>query len=163
VATSLFSIVISAYLMRMELVDWRPLPELPLLWLNTGVLGLSSVAMQWARVAARRGRIDGVRAGLAAGGAFAWTFLVGQLWAWHQLSALGYFVAANPANSFFYLITALHGLHLVGGLVAWRKTTAKLWRGLELSQVRLSVELCAIYWHFLLAVWLVLFSLMQFT
>lgn len=163
VVTVLFSIIVSAYRMRMALADWHPLPEPRLLWLNTGVLILSSAAMQWARVAARRGRIDGVRAGLLAGGVFAWTFLAGQLWAWQQLGALGYFVATNPANSFFYLITALHGLHLLGGLGAWGKTTVKLWRGADVAQVRLSVELCAVYWHFLLVVWLVLFSLMLFT
>ena len=157
VVGSLFALFVSAYSMRMELVDWRALPVPPLLWFNTCVLILSSVAMQWAQVAARLGRIDSLRVGLLAGGVFAWAFLAGQLWAWQQLGASGYFLAANPANTFFYLITALHGLHLVGGLVAWGKTTVKVWRGFE---VRLSVELCAVYWHFLLVVWLGLFALM---
>jgi cytochrome c oxidase subunit 3 len=157
VVTVLFSIIASTYVTRMGFADWRPLPEPRLLWLNTGVLILSSVAMQWAQVAARRGRIDSLRIGLLAGGVFAWAFLAGQLWAWQQLRASGYFLAANPANTFFYLITALHGLHLCGGLVAWGKTTVKVWRGFE---VRLSVELCAVYWHFLLVVWLGLFALM---
>jgi cytochrome c oxidase subunit III len=157
VVTVLFSIIASTYVTRMGFADWRPLPEPGLLWLNTGVLILSSVAMQWAQVAARRGRIDRLRIGLLAGGVFAGAFLGGQLWAWQQLSASGYFLAANPANTFFYLITALHGLHLCGGLVAWGKTTIEVWRGFE---VRLSVELCAVYWHFLLVVWLGLFVLM---
>jgi cytochrome c oxidase subunit 3 len=104
--------------------------------------------------------MDSVIVGLCAGGASAITFLVGQLLAWQQLSVAGYFVASNPANSFFYLITATHGLHLMGGLVALGRTTAKVWRGAEMTQVRLSVELCAIYWHFLLLVWLVLLGLL---
>ena len=104
--------------------------------------------------------MDGVSVGLCAGGVAAVAFLVGQLLAWQQLSAAGYFVAANPANCFFYLITGVHGLHLLGGLVALGRTTAKVWRGVEMDQVRLSVELCAIYWHFLLLVWLVLFGLL---
>ncbi|MGQ0593740.1 MAG: cytochrome c oxidase subunit 3 [Gammaproteobacteria bacterium] len=157
VVTVLFTIIVSTYVTRMGFADWRPLPEPRLLWLNTGVLILSSVAMQWAQVAARRGRIGSLRVGLLAGGVFAWAFLAGQLWAWQQLGASGYFLAVNPANTFFYLITALHGLHLCGGLAAWGKTTVKVWRGLE---VRLSVELCAVYWHFLLVVWLGLFVLM---
>ena len=160
VVTVLFSIIVSTYVARMGFADWRPLPEPRLLWLNTGVLILSSVAMQWAQVAARRGRIDSLRVGLIAGGVLAWAFLAGQLWAWQQLGALGYFVATNPANSFFYLITALHGLHLLGGLVAWGKTTVKVWRGFD---VGLSVQLCAVYWHFLLVVWLVLLGLMLST
>ena len=160
VVGSLFALFISAYSMRMNLVDWRTLPVPALLWFNTGVLVLSSVALQWAHVAARRNDMDGVIVGLCAGGASAVTFLVGQLLAWQQLSVAGYFLASNPANSFFYLITAMHGLHLMGGLVALGRTTAKVWRGAEMAKVRLSVELCAIYWHFLLLVWLVLLGLL---
>ena len=160
VAGSLFALFISAYSMRMNMVDWRTLPVPGLLWFNTGVLVLSSVALQWAYVAARRDDMDNVIIGLCAGGASAVTFLIGQLLAWQQLRAAGYFVASNPANSFFYLITAAHGLHLMGGLVALGRTTAKVWRGAEMAQVRLSVELCTIYWHFLLLVWLVLLGLL---
>ncbi len=160
VVGSLFALFISAYSMRMTMVDWRALPVPRLLWFNTGVLVLSSVALHWAYLAARRNDIDGVIVGLCAGGASAVTFLIGQLLAWRQLSVAGYFVASNPANSFFYLITAAHGLHLMGGLVALGRTTAKVWRGVEMVQVRLSVELCAIYWHFLLLVWLVLLGLL---
>jgi len=160
VVGSLFALFISAYSMRMTMVDWRALPVPRLLWFNTGVLVLSSVALHWAYLAARRNDIDGVIVGLCGGAASAVTFLVGQLLAWRQLSVAGYFVASNPANSFFYLITAVHGLHLMGGLVALGRTTAKVWRGVEMVKVRLSVELCAIYWHFLLLVWLVLLGLL---
>jgi cytochrome c oxidase subunit 3 len=160
VVGSLFALFISAYSMRMNMVDWRTLPMPALLWVNTGVLVSSSVALQWAHTAARRNDMDGVTLGLLAGGASAVTFLAGQLLAWQELSAAGYFVASNPANSFFYLITAAHGLHLIGGLVALSRTTAKVWRGAKMAQIRLSVELCAIYWHFLLLVWLVLLGLL---
>ena len=160
VVGSLFALFISAYSMRMNLVDWRELPVPRLLWFNTGVLVTSSIALQWAHMAARRNDLDGVIIGLCAGGASALIFLVGQLLAWRQLSLAGYFVTSNPANSFFYLITAVHGLHLMGGLVALGRTIAKVWRGAEMTQVRLSVELCAIYWHFLLLVWLVLLALL---
>ena len=160
VVGSLFALFISAYSMRMNMVDWRALPVPKLLWFNTGVLVTSSIALQWAYIAARRNDMDGVIIGLLAGGVSAAIFLVGQLLAWQQLNVAGYFVASNPANSFFYLITAMHGLHLMGGLVALARTTAKVWRGAEMTQVRLSVELCAIYWHFLLLVWLVLLGLL---
>ena len=56
--------------------------------------------------------------GLLAGGLSALAFIVGQLAAWRELVDAGYFVAANPANTFFYLLTAVHGLHLTGGLAA---------------------------------------------
>jgi cytochrome c oxidase subunit III len=160
VVGSLFALFISAYSMRMTMVDWRALPVPKLLWFNTGVLVTSSIALQWAYMAARRNDTEGVIIGLLAAGTSAVIFLLGQLLAWQQLKVAGYFVASNPANSFFYLITAVHGLHLMGGLVALARTTAKVWRGAEVTQVRLSVELCAIYWHFLLLVWLVLLGLL---
>jgi cytochrome c oxidase subunit III len=160
VVGSLFALFISAYSMRMSMVDWRALPVPKLLWFNTGVLVTSSIALQWAHMAARRNDADGVIIGLLAGGASAVIFLVGQLLAWQQLKLAGYFVASNPANSFFYLITAMHGLHVMGGLVALARTIAKVWRGAEVTQVRLSVDLCAMYWHFLLLVWLVLLGLL---
>lgn len=168
VVTVLFSLLVLAYLSRSRLGDWQSLagePWLPLsntkgLWLNTVMLMVSSVALQWARVAARRGDAGGTTMGLALGGFFAIAFLLGQLWVWQHLRGLGYFVASNPANSFFYLLTGLHGLHLVGGLVAWGRTAARMWRGAHAQQVRASVELCAVYWHFLLVVWLMLFGLL---
>jgi cytochrome c oxidase subunit 3 len=144
----------------MNMVDWRALPVPRLLWFNTGVLVMSSIALQWAQMAARRNDMDVALVGLLAGGVSAFLFLVGQLLAWQQLNIAGYFLASNPANSFFYLITAVHGLHLMGGLVALGRTTAKVWHGVAATQVRLSVELCAIYWHFLLLVWLVLLGLL---
>lgn len=163
VLTVVFSLLVVAYADRMSLGDWRPLPDPWLLWLNTALLILSSVGLQWALVCVRVGRMDGVRTGLIVGGGFAFAFLIGQLLAWQEMVSLGYFAATNPANSFFYLITAVHGLHLLGGLVAWGRTADKVWRGFEAGPLQLSVELCAVYWHFLLVVWLVLFGLLLFT
>jgi cytochrome c oxidase subunit III len=161
VAGSLFALFASAYFMRMHAGgDWRSLPLPSLLWLNTGTLVASSLALQWAQVAARRGRMDGVEIGLSVGGLTALLFLVGQLLAWLQLAAAGYLLATNPASSFFYLITAVHGLHLLGGLVALGRTAALVWQGAEPDQACLSVELCAVYWHFLLLVWVVMFAML---
>ena len=163
VATSLFALLISAYHMRMMGADWTRLPVPRVLWLNSAVLILASIAMQWTRVAARWGQLDRVKNGLIAGGALTFSFLAGRLWAWQQMDAAGYFLTANPAYSFFYLLTALHGLHLLGGLWVWGRTTAKVLRGVEVGKVRLSVELCTVYWHYLLLVWLVLFAVLLHT
>jgi len=162
--TVLFSLLVVAYHDRMMLGDWRALPEPWLLWPNTVVLIVSSIGLQWASLSARRREIRGIRRGLLIGGLSAFLFLVGQLLAWQQLVELGYFAATNPANAFFYLLTALHGLHLLGGLVAWSWTSDRVWRrDAEVDRLRLSVDLCAVYWHFLLVVWLVLFALLLLT
>ncbi len=160
VVASLFALLISAYSMRMQAADWRPLPVPFLLWLNTALLVMSSIALEWARLAARRSEITDVRVGLAAGGVTALAFLVGQAMAWQQLDAAGYLLAGNPANAFFYLITAVHALHIVGGLAGLGRTMVTAFAAPDLGRLRLGVELCATYWHFLLAVWLILFAML---
>ncbi len=76
------------------------------------------------------------------------------------MATSGIVVAGNPAASFFYLLTALHGLHIVGGLVALARTIRRAATGEDDTAFRLSVDLCATYWHALLLVWLVLFALL---
>jgi cytochrome c oxidase subunit 3 len=163
VATSLFALFISAYTMRMELSDWAPLPEPGLLWLNTALLVAASGYMQWTRSAAARGQTDRVRSGLSIAGALTLAFLAGQWVVWQQLGVAGYLASGNPANAFFYLLTALHGLHLLGGLVVWARTTTRAWRGAAVGEMSQTVALCTVYWHYLLLVWLVLFALLLST
>ena len=163
VVTSLFALFLSAYLMRMKLGDWRPVAEPNLLWLNTAILVLASVAFQFTLNAAKRGQRLKVKVGLVVGGVCTILFLSGQLMAWQQLNAGGIFMAGNPANSFFYLLTALHGLHLLGGMWVWGRTTMRLMTGADGQSIRLSVELCTVYWHYLLLVWIGLFALLLST
>ena len=161
VAGCLFALLISAYFIRMDMGDWRPLPIPKLLWTNTGVLAISSAALHWTSVSARKGQIGDVRAGLAVAGIAAAGFLAWQLAVWRQLSDAGYFLASNPANSFFYLLTGTHGAHLLGGLVALGRTSAKAWRDPPAGDLPMSVQLCGWYWHFLLVVWLIVFAVLM--
>jgi cytochrome c oxidase subunit III len=172
VATSFFALFITAYLMRMnpevvkgiDLRDWRPVTEPQILWANTVMLILGSACMQMASSSLRRKQFDLARAGLFAGGLFAVAFLAGQWLAWRQLQAAGYYAAGNPANAFFYVLTGLHGLHLLGGLFVWARSAGKMAQGRTVSgATQLSVELCTVYWHYLLLVWLVLFGLLLIT
>ena len=160
VVTVLFMLLVVAYGGRMAYEDWRPAPQVRLLWANTFVLILSSVALQWAQYSVQRGEMDAMRVGLLAAGALTGVFLFGQLLAWRQLAMMVHFEVTNPAIAFFYLITGLHGLHLLGGLVAWGRTIAKVWGKFDVAKITHSVELCTVYWHFLLLVWLVLFGLL---
>lgn len=160
VATSLFALFISAYAMRISFVDWRPLPQPRLLALNTAVLVFASVAIQWAVYAARRHDLAALRTRLLAAGVLTFAFVIGQLAVWKQLGDAGYFVATSAATGFFYLLTAVHGLHVLGGLVGWSRTAAGAWRGVAGPRLTLSVEMCAIYWHFLLVAWIVLFAVL---
>jgi cytochrome c oxidase subunit 3 len=160
VVGSMFALLIGAYFMRRDFGDWRALPVPNMLWINTGMLVLGSLALEWTQMVARRGELGRIRAGIAAAGVCGLVFLGGQLVAWQELDAAGYYVTTNPANSFFYLITGLHGLHILGGLVALGVTAAKAWSEAPMDRVRFSVELCATYWLFMLFVWVVLLSLL---
>lgn len=167
VATVLFSLFLVVYVERMTFPDWRPLSEPWVLWPNTLLLVIGSAGFHWAWINADRGNLEGIKTGLRAGGMASFAFLAGQLWAWQLLVDLGFYDMANPAIGFFYLLTGLHGLHLLGGLVAWFRTGAKVKAagaaGADMAPLRTSVELCAVYWHFLLVVWLVLFGLLLLT
>jgi cytochrome c oxidase subunit 3 len=160
VVTVLFMLLIVAYAGRMVYEDWRPAPQIRLMWANTLVLFLGSVGLELAQYAVRRGNQKLLHRSLLAAGLCTLLFLMGQAQAWRELSALVFFKVTNPAIAFFYLITGLHGLHLIGGLVVWGQTLVRLWRGFELEKVRQSVEMCTLYWHFLLLVWIVLFGLL---
>ena len=172
VITSLFGLFISAYFIRMGhghgaghgISDWHSVSKPSILWFNTAMLVLSSAAMQMARRAVRLNARTVVSGYLFAGGAFAILFIGGQLVAWQQLRNAGYGLTSGPAGAFFYVLTGVHGLHLLGGLGVWLKTVVRMrTRAVELIEMRLSIELCTVYWHYLLLVWLVLFALLLST
>jgi cytochrome c oxidase subunit 3 len=164
VVTSFFALVLSAYALRMELGDWVPMTEPQLLWVNTAVLVLASAAFQWTRNGAVAGKAARLKPGLVMTGLLTTAFVVGQLIAWQQLQAGGQFLTSNPSNAFFYLLTGAHGVHILGGMYVWARATFRVLMGsAEGGQIRRSIELCTIYWHFLLIVWLVLFGLLLST
>ncbi|MCJ9749885.1 cytochrome c oxidase subunit 3 [Neorhizobium sp. BETTINA12A] len=160
VVGAVFSLAVSAYFMRMASADWWGMPVPRLLWVNTAALASSSAALQWARREAGHGRMESLRPALVTGLALAVFFLVGQIQAWRELVSAGYVLADNPANSFFYMLTGLHGLHILGGLAVLAHTTVRAFStDVAPERLRLSVDLSAIYSHFMLAVWLLLFAL----
>ncbi len=159
--TMLFAAFTSAYIVRMSMSDWRNVPKPPVLWFNTAVLILSSATIQWAWNSARKGKMNSLRNGLFATVALSSFFVAGQLLAWRQLVSAGVYLQTNPASSFFYLLTAAHGLHLLGGIITLVWTTLKAWRKGYTPSNSLSFELLAVYWHFLTLVWVWLFALIS--
>ncbi len=165
VSSIFFSLFIVTYSDRLVYADWQQMPEPFLLWFNTLILFISSAVFISAQIAAKNNQFKKVKQKLSIIGYLALAFLLGQLFVWLQLINLGYYVSSNPANAYFYVFTALHGLHLIGGLIYWCITIRKVWvpSDIVVASTKHTVELCAIYWHFLLAVWVVIFGLMLFT
>lgn len=161
VAGCLFSLLAAAFFMRGDAPDWQMPPIPGVLWFNTFLLAASSVALQVALVAARRAEAERVKTALLIGATTAALFLIGQIWAWRELLDLKFFASSNAANAFFYLLTGAHALHLIGGLVALARTTDRVRGAARITKgLTTSVELCAIYWHFLLFVWLLMFAML---
>jgi cytochrome c oxidase subunit 3 len=139
---------------------WQPFTNPIQLWYNTGALLASGIALQWAKLSAKANHLNGALAGIIIGIFFSLSFLIGQLLVWNQLYDLGYVLTSNPANSYFYLFTAVHGVHILGGLAALSKVTFQFIRKNSLSQLRAGISLCTSYWHFLFVIWLLLFALL---
>jgi cytochrome c oxidase subunit III len=155
-----FMALASAFLVRRGTSgDWIPVHLPPVLWLNTLALIASSFTLERARRSLSRLDLSGFRklwivtTGLGA------LFLIGQLVAWRQLVAQGVFMASNPASSFFYIFTAAHGLHLLGGVAALLYV---LVRKFDNTRVALptAAEIASYYWHFMDGLWVFLLALL---
>ncbi|MGT2433227.1 bb3-type cytochrome oxidase subunit III [Cupriavidus basilensis] len=155
VVSSLFGLFIAAYAMRMDSPDWHAVSLPWQVWMSTALLAAGSAVMLVAARAARDGRFTMAHRALRFGGLAAVAFVASQLWAWQALLAIHVMPANNPAGSFFYLLTAMHGLHVLGGLVGW---AVAMHAARGSARATLRIVLCARYWHFLLAVWLVLLA-----
>ena len=163
VVTSLFSLFLSAYSMRMhQSIGWCHLTIPSILWVNTLMLIAASVAMQLASSAVGRGQRQFAKVALIGAGVLSIGFLAGQMLAWQAVGPSLYFIQGSPAIAFFYVLTIAHGLHLVGGLYVLGRASLRFAGGAELIDLRQSLSLCAIYWHFLLLVWLVVFGVLLF-
>jgi len=172
VVSSLFGLFASAYMMRVAghggLAIWQPLDEPNILWLNTLVLVLASGSMQVARNRIDADDFRGGRSYFLAAGLLTVVFIAGQMLAWQQARSSGNLGPGSPAYAFFVLLTAVHGLHLFGGLFVLTRTTARIFRVdannvVARSRIRTSVQLCTTYWHWLLLIWLGVFALLLST
>ncbi len=164
--TMTFAAITSAMVVRQgSSMDWRHFTLPPVLYLNTVVLLASSVVLELARkrVAAVA---RGTRSNRSLPLLWLWLtlglgllFVGGQYLAWLQLKAEGWYLATNPSSSFFYLFTAMHGLHVLGGLAG---LTLVIWRfSRPVSTLRLStLSTVSYYWHFMDVLWIYLLLLL---
>jgi len=140
--------------------DWVSTPKPPILWVNTVVLLASSASLALAQRALRYGRRTAFNSYWTAGTVLGLLFLGGQALAWGQLKHLGFYVATNPSSSFFYVLTAAHALHLLGAAAALVYVDVQA-LGLRLGPgKRTAADICALFWHFLDALWLYLMVLL---
>jgi len=159
----LFAAFTSAFFVRRGLSnDWVDTPLPPILWINTGVLVTSSIALELARAALRGGRRVAFNRYWTGATTLGALFLGGQYLAWRQLNDAGIYLATNPSSSFFFVLTCAHAVHLLGGISAlgYIDVQALL---LRLGPgKRTAVDISAYFWHFLDAIWIFLMALFFF-
>ena len=163
----LFTALISSYIVRSASGnDWVPITMPKVLWLSTALILISSVAMEIARRALKAQNNAGYGRWLIVTAVLGVGFLGSQLMAWRQLVRQGVYIATNPHSSFFYLFTAAHGVHLLGGLVALTFLVLRTTRTRDTVEGELrrvgAADAATIYWHFMDGLWIVLFLLLFF-
>jgi cytochrome c oxidase subunit 3 len=89
-------------------------------------------------------------------------FLAGQLLAWRELENRGFYLATSASSSFVYLLTAAHGVHLLGGLLVMLYAQATAWLRKPIEERRIVVDVTAWYWHFMALLWIYIFALLWY-
>lgn len=163
----MFTALSSAYIVRAASAsDWQPLTMPRILLLSTALIVISSGTLETARRKLKGTVNNGYRRWLLLTVALGIGFLVSQLLAWRQLVRQGVYVASNPHSSFFYLLTAAHGVHLLGGLAALAylslRKRAPQEDQLAVANSQAGADAVTLYWHFMDLLWLYLFVLLFF-
>ena len=163
----MFTALTSAYIVRAgSSSDWQPLTMPRVLWLSSALIIISSGTLETARRKLRGGLQSEHKRWLLVSAALGFAFLVSQLFAWRQLVQQGIYVSSNPHSSFFYLLTATHGVHLIGGLLALLFMALRTRRGgenqLATAKGQAATDAVTLYWHFMDLLWIYLFVLLFF-
>jgi cytochrome c oxidase subunit III len=153
----LFASLTSAYIVRQAEGNWLYF-ELPgILTISTIVILLSSVTMQWAYWAAKKDSLQMVKTLVSVTTLLGVGFLVLQFYGWKDLVASQVYLVGNPSGSFLYVITGLHGLHIISAIIFLLIVLVSTFRFQVHSKNLLQMEMCTTYWHFLGGLWLYLF------
>ena len=163
VSTVLFTLVVTGYLYSIPVSqDTSYLLKPNLLWLNTLILLFVAYFFNKITDDLKNNKLKKIKSNLLIVGFLSYAFLFGQIFFWFQLMESGNYVSTNNYFSSFYIFTALHGLHLLGGLFFWGKTFSKV-NKLKIEEIineKKSVDALSLYWTFLLIVWIVFFLIM---
>ena len=153
----IFAALTSAYIVRQGEGNWM-LFELPAeLWITSGIILLSSVTMHWGYISAKKDELEKVKLAISITTLLGIAFLVGQFYVWNALVDQDVFFVGNPSGSFLYVLSGLHGLHLVSGVIFLIIVLISTLRYKVHSRNLNQIQMCATYWHFLDALWIYLF------
>lgn len=153
----IFAAFTSAHIVRQADGDWLQYDIPQMLWVTSGIILASSITMQWAYIAAKKDKLEQVKLALSITTVLGIVFLFGQFQAWGQLVDQGVFFVGNPAGSFMYVFTGIHGAHLVSGVIYLLYMLVSAFKYKVHSKNMLNMEMSTTYWHFLGGLWIYLF------
>jgi cytochrome c oxidase subunit 3 len=156
----LFGAFTSAYIVRAAEGNWLEFDLPPIFWTSSVIMLISSGTMHWAYMAAKKDELEKLKLAITITFILGIAFLVMQVKGWAALIDIGVFFGgnqSNPAGSFVYVLSFLHGLHLIGGLVVLIFALIATYNYKIHAKALLQIEMCATYWHFLDALWIYLF------
>ncbi|MGB3588481.1 MAG: cytochrome c oxidase subunit 3 [Tunicatimonas sp.] len=153
----IFAAFTSAYIVRRSEGNWLDFELPPLFWTTAGIIFASSISMHWAYISAKRDQIIQLRAALLITLGLGIAFLIGQFMAWGALVNIEVFFVGNPAGSFVYVLSGVHGVHIISALIFLMVVVVKAFRYKVHSKRMDTMEMCVTYWHFLDGLWLYLF------
>ena len=163
ISSVLFSLIFTGYLYSLPPgQDTTFILKTNMLWINTLVLILVTYFFDKIRRDFNNNLTNNIKKNLIIVGALSYLFLILQLILWYQLMIDGNYVSTNTYFSSFYFFTALHGIHLLGGLFFWGKVTSKIFKLEErdFKKEERSITALSVYWLFLFIVWFVFFTIM---
>jgi len=153
----LFGAFTSAYLVKKAGGNWLQISMPSIFYFNSGVIIASSFTMQLATYFARKNNIKAIQATLIITMILGISFLIGQWVGWNELVSDNVYFVGNPSGSFIYVLTGVHGLHIVSGLIFLAIMIFSAFKYKVHSKNMVKIEMCSTYWHFLDGLWLYLF------
>jgi cytochrome c oxidase subunit 3 len=159
--TMLFAALTSAYIVKQSGGEWLNFNLPGMFWITSVIIIVSSITMQLALSAARADRFKGLRTYLIVTALLGLAFLTGQYESWKQLVEMDVYFVGNPAGSFLYVLTGLHAVHIISGLIFLLIVIVSSFKLKIHSRSLIRIEMCTTYWHFLGGLWLYLFLFLK--
>jgi len=157
----LFAALTSAYVVKQSEGNWLNFNLPGMFWITTIIIVTSSITMQMALRAVRNDNFAKLKIFLIMTAILGLIFLIGQYQSWKQLVGMDVFFVGNPAGSFLYVLTGLHGIHIISGIIFLLIMIFSSFRLKVHSKKMVKIEMCTTYWHFLGGLWLYLFLFLK--
>ena len=157
----LFAALTSAYIVKQSDGNWLNYNLPGMFWITSTIIVVSSITMQLALKSAKEDRFNGLKVYLILTTILGLAFLFGQYQSWKQLVEMDVYFVGNPAGSFLYVLTGLHAVHIISGLVFLLIVIGSSFKLKIHSKSLIRIEMCTTYWHFLGGLWLYLFLFLK--